>query len=59
MSLLTTQALLRRNTEITPTTEETQATQNLVTRVQGILENLILTPGTFDACVSHKCGFET
>jgi hypothetical protein len=25
----------------------------MVTRVQGILETLILTPGTFDACVRN------
>ena len=44
--------MLKRNSDITPTTEETQGVQNLVTRIQSVLENLILTPGTFDACVS-------
>ncbi|OXA46489.1 interleukin enhancer-binding factor 2 homolog [Folsomia candida] len=43
-------AILKRHTDISPSTEEIQSIQNMVTRVQGILENLILTPGAFDAC---------
>jgi interleukin enhancer-binding factor 2 len=43
-------AILKRNTEVTPSTDEIQGIQNLVTRVLGILENLILTPGSFEAC---------
>jgi hypothetical protein len=46
------QALLERNAQLTPTPEEQTQLINLVSKVQIVLENLSISPGEFDACVS-------
>ncbi|XP_054156054.1 interleukin enhancer-binding factor 2 homolog [Oppia nitens] len=43
-------AILARNTELTPTPEEQTNIINMVSKVQMVLENITLSPGTFDAC---------
>lgn len=43
---------MKRNTDLTPTQKEQTAVLNLVTKIQAVLDSLIITPGSFDACVS-------
>lgn len=45
-----TQALLKRNQDLTSTPQEQTAVLNLVTKIQTVLDNLALAPGNFDAC---------
>ncbi|XP_076034718.1 interleukin enhancer-binding factor 2 homolog isoform X3 [Oratosquilla oratoria] len=44
------QALLKRNADLSPTAQEQAAVLNLVTKIQGVMDNLIVDPGNFDAC---------
>lgn len=46
------QALLKRNADLSPTPAEQAAVLNLVTKIQAVMDNLIVDPGNFDACVS-------
>jgi len=43
-------ALMKRNQDLTPSEKEASAVNNLVTKIQGVLDILIVTPGNFDAC---------
>jgi len=44
------QALLKRNGDLTPSEKEQNAIINLVSKIQGVLDTLIVSPGNFDAC---------
>jgi interleukin enhancer-binding factor 2 len=45
-------ALIKRNQDLTPTSNEQTQLLNLLSKIQTILDNLILAPGDFDACVN-------
>ena len=47
-----TQALLKRHSELVPTPQEQTAIQAIILKVQGVLEGLTVSPGSFEACVS-------
>jgi len=44
------QALIKRNGDLSPSEKEQNAINNLVTKVQSVLDTLIVSPGNFDAC---------
>ena len=46
------QALLKRAQELTPGTSEQTAVLNLVTKIQAVLDNLVVAPALFEAAVS-------
>ncbi|XP_026488636.1 interleukin enhancer-binding factor 2 homolog [Vanessa tameamea] len=45
-----TQALLKRHTELCPTPTEQAAVLSLITKLQTVLDNLVVAPGDFAAC---------
>ncbi|CAB3260972.1 unnamed protein product [Arctia plantaginis] len=45
-----TQALLKRHAELCPTPAEQSAVLSLVTKLQTVLDNLVVAPGDFAAC---------
>jgi len=48
-----TQALLKRNGDLSPTPGEQASILNLVTKTQTVIDSLIVNPGTFDACIEE------
>lgn len=51
-----TAALLKRNQDLTPTQVEQTNLSNLVTKVQLVLDNLVVAAGDFNTCVSILMG---
>jgi len=49
------QALLKRAQELTPGAQEQSTVLNLVTKIQGVLDNLVVAPALFEAAVCHRC----
>ncbi|XP_055541843.1 interleukin enhancer-binding factor 2 homolog [Wyeomyia smithii] len=45
-----TNALLKRSQDLTPTPQEQTAISNLVTKVQAVLDSLVVAPGDFNKC---------
>ncbi|GFV89997.1 interleukin enhancer-binding factor 2 homolog [Trichonephila clavipes] len=45
-----TQAILKRNEDLTYSAAKQTAVLNLVTKIQSVLDNIALSPGNFDAC---------
>lgn len=45
-----TDALVKRNQDLTPTANEQTHLTSVVTKIQTILDNLLLAPGDFDSC---------
>jgi hypothetical protein len=37
---------------LSPSSHEQTSVLNLVTKIQAVMDNLVVAPGTFDACVS-------
>lgn len=53
-----TQSLLKRNGDLSPTPQEQSSVLSLVTKIQTVMDNLVVSPGTFDACVSFSLIFQ-
>ena len=49
-----TQALIKKNSDMCPTPKEQSSILDLVVKLQSVLDNLIVAPGTFEACVSFS-----
>lgn len=50
---------MKRNQDLSSTPHEQTSVLNLVTKIQTVLDNIALSPGAFDACVSKTeiiCG---
>ena len=45
------QAVLKRNSDLTPSTHEQSSVLSLVSKIQAILDNLVVSPGSFEAAV--------
>lgn len=47
-----TSSLMQRHIDLTPKSQEQADILNLVNRIQAILDNLVVAPGSFESCVS-------
>ena len=47
-----TELLMKRNNDLSPSPIEQNSITNLVTKIQTVLDNLIVNPGGFESCVS-------
>ncbi|KAK6635435.1 hypothetical protein RUM44_000686 [Polyplax serrata] len=45
-----TNALMQRNSDLTPKPQEQTAILNLVNKIQAVLDNLVVAPGSFESC---------
>lgn len=49
-----TMALLKKNSDMCPTPKEQTSILDLVVKLQSVLDNLIVAPGSFEACVNER-----
>jgi interleukin enhancer-binding factor 2 len=47
-------ALVKRNQDLTPPANEQTQLLNLITKIQAVLDNIVLAPGDFDACTIEE-----
>lgn len=49
-----TDCLLKRNNDLTPSSQEQASILALVTKIQGVMDSLVLTPSSFDPAILKK-----